>query len=75
MTNPHETAARLQKVLTIVTLAQRHGLTAEQVERMEDSHWYRLEQAARVNRCSETTRKMIIATMRAADQRPAPEVK
>lgn len=62
--NPYEDAARLAKVVKLVSAAQATEIDSSQVARMDNSQWSMLEQIAGVTPASQATRDLTVQTMR-----------
>lgn len=62
--NPYKEAARLAKVLKLVSMFQAIEATAAQVEGMTEEQWELAEKAAEVRKPSAETRAMVVDALR-----------
>ncbi len=68
-TNPWLTLARNTKCQTLVIAMKRHGITAEEAERMTDDQWVTVAKCAGTKPPSDEVKQMVIAQLQ-----PAPEL-
>mgnify|MGYP000219860658 CR=1 FL=1 len=61
--NPYKEAARLAKVLKLVSMFQAIEATADQVSSMTEEQWELAEKAAEVRKPSEETRAMVVEAL------------
>ena len=61
--NPYKEAARLAKVLKLVSMFRQIEATADQVRNMTEEQWVLAEKAAEVRTPSAETRAMVVDAM------------